>query len=163
MFVISTNRFATKQVAEGLLPQGRSSGIARSQLQELIETRSDAIARGSCSDAVLVASISETESCKTPPSVPRICYKAPEPLTSGLETTNTPLNRIANSMAQQILPTQRATRNSDRTLNARTNLGTERKASNYHGKTITKQCLPPPSWQSFRRRKSQSKPLWRQP
>lgn len=152
MFVIFPNRIATPQVVEGLLPQGRSSSIFRAWPQTSIRNRSEAIAKDSNSAAVLVASISETESCNTQPSVPRIYFKAPKPLQLRLEAASIPLNWIANPMAQQILPIQRATRNSDRTQNARTNPGIEKKASNYHGKTITKQCLPPPPRQSFRRK-----------
>jgi hypothetical protein len=155
MFVIFPNLIATPQVVEELLPQGRSYGKSRGRPQTSVKNRSEAIAKDSNSILMLLASISKTESCNTNPSVPRIYFKAPKPIPLELEAASTPLNWIANPMAQPILPTQRAIRYSDRTQNARTNPGTEEKASNYHGKTITKQCLPPPPQQSFWRRQSQ--------
>ena len=155
MFVISLDRIATKWVAEELLPEGRSFAISCAREMSPNQTRSDALAKDSHSVAMLVASTTETNSSETQPSVPRICYDARKPLPFQLIDTNPPVRRSVHPMVPQILPTTTATSTSDRTKNAPTQRGTEQTASKYHGKTIAKQCLPPPSRQSFRTRQSQ--------
>lgn len=155
MFVIYPDRIATKWVAEELLPEGWSLAISCARGMSPNQTRSDALAKDSHSVAMLVASTTETNSSETQPSVPRICCDARKPLPFQLIDTNPPVRRSANPMAPQILPTTTATSTSDRTKNVLTQKDTEQKASKYHGKTIAKQCLPPPSRQSIRRRQSQ--------
>ena len=154
MFVIFQDRIATNCVAEELLPEGRSFAVSRARETSPKETRSDALVMDSLCCAMLKALTAEPDPSETLPSVPRIRYDASRPVPYRLEVTP-PNSQAANPMARRILPTSTETSRSDRTQNARYESGIEQKSSTYHGKTIAKQCLPPPSRQSFRRGQSQ--------